>query len=69
MLKTFYGRKLHIFVISKSACSWQAFPAKSIVCKQGQEPTLEWRYTILERIASLQGTNTLAYYEIHNLWW
>jgi len=25
--KTFYGRNLHIFVISQSVCPWQAFPA------------------------------------------
>jgi len=25
--KTFYGRKLRIFVISQSVCPWQAFPA------------------------------------------
>ncbi len=37
--KTFYGRKLRIFVISQSVCSWRAFPAQSNVCGQGQEPT------------------------------
>ncbi len=30
--KTFYGRNLQIFVISWSACPWQAFPAWSNVC-------------------------------------
>jgi hypothetical protein len=40
VIKTFGGRKLQIFVIS--VCSWQAFPAESIVFGQGQEPTLEW---------------------------
>jgi hypothetical protein len=25
--KSFYGRKLRIFVISKSVCPWQTFPA------------------------------------------
>jgi hypothetical protein len=31
--KTFYGRNLRIF---------EAFPAYSIACGQGQEPNLEW---------------------------
>jgi hypothetical protein len=39
--KTFYGRKLRLFIISSSVCSWQAFPDKSYVCGQVQEPTLE----------------------------
>ncbi len=30
--KTFYDRKLHIFVISYRFCPGQAFPAKSNVC-------------------------------------
>jgi hypothetical protein len=30
--KTFYGRKLQIFVISWSVCPWQALPALSNVC-------------------------------------
>jgi hypothetical protein len=25
--KTFYGRKLRLFIIRKSICPWQAFPA------------------------------------------
>ncbi len=40
--KAFFVRDLRIFVISQSVCPWQAFPAQSIVCGQGQEPTLEW---------------------------
>ncbi len=39
--KTFYGRKLRLFIISQSVCSWQAFPDKSYVRGQVQEPTLE----------------------------
>jgi hypothetical protein len=31
--KTFYGCNLRIFVISWSVCPWQAFPAKSNVCR------------------------------------
>ncbi len=33
---TFYDGKLRIFVISQSVCPWQAFPAQSNVCCQGQ---------------------------------
>jgi hypothetical protein len=40
--KTFYGRNLSISVTSYSVCPWQAFPAKSNVCEQGQEPKVEW---------------------------
>jgi hypothetical protein len=40
--KTFYSRNLRIFVISQCVCPWQAFPVWSLVCGQGQEPTLEW---------------------------
>ncbi len=39
--KTFFVRNLKIFVISQSVCPWQAFPAQSIVCGQGQEHTLQ----------------------------
>ncbi len=39
--KTFYGRKLRLFVLSYSVCPWQAFPAKPNVCGWGLEPTLE----------------------------
>jgi hypothetical protein len=31
--KTTYGHKLRLFIISKSICPWQAFPAKSNVCR------------------------------------
>ncbi len=41
--KTFYGRKLRLFIISYSVYLWQPFPTKSNVCGRGQEPTLEWR--------------------------
>ncbi len=40
--KTFYNHLLQIFVISWSICFWEAFPAQSFVCKQGQGPSLEW---------------------------
>ncbi len=33
--KTFYGRKLRIFVISQSVCPSQAFPAQSNMCGVG----------------------------------
>ena len=33
--KTFYVRNLRFFLISWSVCPWQAFLAKSSVCKQG----------------------------------
>jgi len=38
--KTFHSCNLQIFEIS--VCPWQAFPAKSNVCRWGQEPTLKW---------------------------
>jgi hypothetical protein len=31
--KTFCGRKLWLFIINKSVCPWQAFPAQSNVCE------------------------------------
>ncbi len=40
--KTFYGRKLRLFIISYSVCPWKALPAQSNVCGRGHEPTLEW---------------------------
>ncbi len=33
VIKLIFVRNLRIFVISKSVFSWQAFPAKSIVCR------------------------------------
>ncbi len=39
-LKTFFVRTLQIFVISYRICQWQASPAKSNVCGQGQDPVL-----------------------------
>ncbi len=33
VIKTFCGRNLHMFVISYSVCNWQAFLAKSNVCR------------------------------------
>jgi hypothetical protein len=40
--KMFHVRNLRIFIISYGVCPWQAFPALSNVCRQGQEPTLDW---------------------------
>ncbi len=37
--KSFHGCKLRIFVMSLSVCPWQTY---SVVCRQGQKPTLEW---------------------------
>ncbi len=45
--KTFYRRNLQIFVLSLSACPWQAFPALPANIRIG------WK--------GLLGTNTLAY--------
>jgi hypothetical protein len=38
--KLFNGRNLRIFVLRKSVCLWQAFPAEPNVC--GQEICLMW---------------------------
>jgi hypothetical protein len=56
----FYGRNLWIFVITKSVCPWQAFPAKSLMFagRAGASPTnirLGWK--------GLPGTTTLAHYK------
>ncbi len=41
--KTFYGHNLLMIMIIKVIVrGWPFEPAKSNVCGQGQEPTLEW---------------------------
>ncbi len=67
---------LSLFVISQSVCPWQAFPAWSKICGQGQEPTrveklkgASLRYTSALRANVILdwkgwlGTNALTYYE------
>ncbi len=51
--RAFYGRNSQIFVISQSACPWQAFPTQSFRCSTlGEAPALTAKHwTWLERLA------------------
>jgi hypothetical protein len=35
-------------------CTWQAFPAQSNICGQGQEPTIEWSTSKVLRVGKLR---------------
>jgi hypothetical protein len=54
-----YTKKVWIFIISLSACPWQAFPAESNACGWGQEPTLEWNTLFYEEGS---GVNVIEYF-------
>ncbi len=59
----FFGSNIQVLVISYSVGPWQEFPAWSIVCGQGQEPSLEWgtwKVLQLSRLLFYQQTIDLA---------
>ncbi len=54
--KTFYGRKLRLFIISQSICPWQAFPAQSNVQSQPERSDFQ---VLHSRIGSWPHPQTL----------